>query len=224
MNLEKVELFFKRNKTISIITIPLFVLTIFFSVIDFGERIVTFINDLLDYEEPFTIEIKEENLMFKRLLISKIESIKYQTPSSSSAMVKFINLPKLNNDNTPDRDDSHSILSVITPIKSYESDKVFDGTDCRFLAEKSFFDEVEMKVRIEVKSVECVDNQNIYYRYSTSDYLGAVSEVSNLGDPYIKVIDDDGYFTIDPNIKYFVQFYNPIEQFERKGISANGRF
>ena len=115
-------------------------------------------------------------------------------------------------------------MATVSPIKPVSSDYIFDGTDCRFGIEASVFEKDSMIARLEVKSLSCTDNEGYAHSFEPQKSIGFVSEMGRPGIPFIDVIDDDGYLTIDPDKNYFVQLYEPIEAIDKRGISLFGRF
>jgi len=228
LNFENFEIWAKRNKWTSIIMVALFIIGTIFSVTDQSSRLFGIAKNIIGYEEPILIEADGDGAMEKRLSLAKMESTRYKIPSSSSAVIKFIGLPMLNyfhkENSMTDANSTHAIVTTVSPIKSTSSDQMFDGADCRFGVEVSVFEKPKMKARFEIVSLSCTDNEGYAYSVEPKYSIGYISEISNPGIALVKVVNNDGYLTIDPEINYLAQLYEPIKAIDKKGISFFGRF
>ena len=228
MNFETIETWFKRNKWTSILLTILFVIGLVFSVTDYTNRLVTIGKELIGYKEPIIFEINADGTMKERMTLARLEATKYKIPSSSTSVIKFISLPMLNqfhkNAIEIDPESTHAIVTSISPIKPISGEQVFDGGDCRFSVRASSFDQDHMVASFEVISLSCTDNQGYAYTIEAKTSIGYLSEIGNPGINSVKIIDDEGYLTIDPDNNYFVQLYEPIKSINNRGISLFGRF
>jgi hypothetical protein len=223
LSFERFEKGFKNNKVLSLILIPLFVLSLIFSITDTGNRLFTFVKSVLGYEATEFVEVNGKNKVEKRLHLAKLEATKYKIPSSSMMVVKFISLPFLNVYGEKNAINS-SMAATVSPIKSVSGNSVFDGADCRVGIEAESFDKASMKASFGVTSISCTDNNGVAYSFEPNRSIGYLSELSNPGISNVSVNDDDGYFTIFPENNYLVQLYEPIESIDKRGISLFGRF
>ncbi len=223
INFEKFENGFKKNKLLSLILIPLFILSLIFSITDTGNRLITFIKSVVGYEALEYVEVNGQTKIEQRLHLAKLEATKYKIPSSSMMVVKFISLPFLNEYNKRETINS-SMAATVSPIKSVSGNIVFDGGDCRVGLKAESFDKASMKASFGVTFISCTDNKGIAYSFEPSYSIGYLSELSNPGISSVKVNDDDGYFTIFPETNYLVQLYEPVESIDKRGISLFGRF
>jgi hypothetical protein len=228
LSFEDFEIWVKRNKWTSIIMVVLFIIGTIFSITDQSSRLFGIVKNIIGYEEPILVEADGNGAMEKRLNLAKLEATKYKIPSSSSAVIKFISLPMLNyfhkTNAMTDANLTHAMITTVSPIKPTSSGQVFDGADCRFGLEASVFDKSKMKAKFEIVSLSCTDNEGYAYSIEPKHSIGYISEIGDPGVAFVKIVDNDGYLTINPEINYFAQLYEPIETIDKKGISFFGRF
>ena len=208
MNYEDIETWFKRNKWTSIILTLVFVIGLVFTITDYSNRISSIAKKIIGYKEPVTFEINATGGVEQRVKLAKLEATKYKIPSSSTAVVKFISLPMLNqyNKNPVERDaeSTHAIVVSISPITQISGNKVFDGGDCRFGIQASSFDQDKMVASFSIISLSCTDNEGYAYSLEPNKSFGYISELGKPGISSVKIIDDDGYWTIDPEQNYCI--------------------
>jgi hypothetical protein len=228
MNYEEFETWFKRNKILSFVLTPLFVIGTIFTFTDQSNRVISLVKSVVGYEEPVLIEVNGDGAMDKRLQLAKLEATKYKLPNSSTVVIKFLSLPMLNdfsrNGITKNPQATHAIVTTVSPIKTVSGGLVFDGADCRLSLEASFFDKSNMTARFEVVSLSCTDNQGVAYSIEPKHSIGYISELSNPGKAFVNINNSDGYLTIHPERNYLAQLYEPIESVDKRGISLFGRF
>ena len=228
MSFERFEIWTKKTTWTSIILFLLFVTGTIFNISDYGNRLFNVVKNIAGYEEPVLVEASGDGFMEKRMNLARLEATKYKIPSSSSAVIKFLGLPMFNNFITPNITNSsfstHAIVATVSPIRSTLDKKIFDGADCRFGVEASVFDKVNMEAQFKIVSLSCTDNEGYAYSVDAEHSIGYISEIGNPGVPIVNIVDNDGYLTVDPNVNYFAQLYEPIESINRKGISLFGRF
>jgi hypothetical protein len=223
LNFEKFEKGIKNNKIFSLILIPLFIVSIIFSITDTGNRLVTFVKSVVGYEATESVEVNGKNKIEKRLHLAKLEATKYKIPSSSMMVVKFISLPFLNEFGDKNAINS-SMAATISPIKPVSGDIVFDGADCRVGIKAESFNKASMKASFGITFISCTDNKGVAYSYEPEHSIGYLSELLNPAISNVSVNDDGGYLTIFPENNYLVQLYEPIESIDKRGISLFGRF
>ena len=228
MNFENIEAWSKRNKWTSVVLTALFIVGVIFSITDYSNRLLTIGKEIIGYKAPVLFEAVGNGAMEKRMHLAKLEATKYKIPSSSTAVIKFINLPMLNqfrkNAIETDPESTHAIVASISPIKSASGTQVFDGADCRFGVQASLFDPIKMSARFEIISLSCTDNQGYAYSIEPKSTIGYISELGNPGIASVAIVDDDGYLTVNPEQNYFAQLFESIEAINNRGISLFGRF
>jgi len=174
--------------------------------------------------------IVQENVpsIKERIEQSKIDGVEYKIPSSTIAVGKFITYPMLNGLEKTVRDDylnTHAILSTISRISSDHGE--FDAGDCRIGVEGYQFDQDNMRAKFGIKSLSCTDNEGYAYAIeskSGKNYIGYLSEESNIGNDWLSVVKDDKLMTADIDKKYIAMFIKPVNHIELKGRSLFGRF
>lgn len=228
MNFEHFEQKIKRNPISSSVLAVLFVCSTIFSISDTWERLLNIITNFIGYKKPIVVTVDGDGAIEKRLNLAKLQVAKYKIPSSDVAVIKFLTLPMLNNYDdyslASKQDTSLAIVTTVSPIKTTSDDKVFDGGDCRFGVKASSFERKTMTAVFEIISLSCTDNKGYAYSIESDHPMGYVSELANLGISQIKIINNDGYLTIDVETNYYAQLYAPLKNIQKHGISGVGRF
>jgi len=194
--------------------------------------ILGYVNDIAGVHEltsnyNFRFLSNSEKTIKEKLILSKIEALNYKLPNSQNSIVKFIGKPTfnyINNNKFKGFYTNHAMLGSISPIKSQKRKYVFDGGDCRFSSEAVAFDEKSMTGKILITNITCIDNSNIGYTLKGGKYLGYISMINKPGISSVKVISEDGLFTVDSSINYIAELYSPISSFVKQGVSIAGRF
>ncbi|WP_045388706.1 hypothetical protein [Vibrio rotiferianus] len=179
---------------------------------------VNFSEKVLDSNSQEKVSIYDHlnETIKERLVRAKIEALDFKIPSSSQVEVKFLSIPELNRQ-------SDSIVTSVSPIRDAKTGRVFDGADCR-LGLKSIDVNKSQKATFNVHSVSCTDNEGYAYTLENDRPMGYLSEKSEPRKSKVNVIDYKEFPSINPNVNYIVNLYEPLSHIKNVGVSFVGRF